>query len=219
MKDLNYTEIYDVICSAISPRPIGFISTLQCIMDEQGNKKEIKNLAPLSFCAPVSADPPSIMFSVTTPKSKTQKGGKEYKDTLMNIRENKQFVVNHVSNEFFDKVYESSEEFDREIDEFDQVGLTAIDSDYVIPKRVKESPIQLECTLIDIFDINGNNYGGTHIVVGEIIAAHIREDCQDQQEICNEQLVETVSRLGGLRYGNAKSLFAITNGVWSKDDW
>ena len=220
MKDLSYREIYDILCSAISPRPIGFISTIQCIDDGNGNIKYIKNLAPLSFCCPVTADPPSVMFSVTTPRSnKNKNGGKQYKDTLLNIRETKEFVVNHVSTEFFDKVYEASNEFERSIDEFDTVGLTAIDSKYVLPKRVKESPIQLECKLIDIISINGQNYGGSHVIIGQIIAAHIRQDCQTKDELCNEQLINTVSRLGGLRYGNAKSDFEINKGAWSKNNW
>ena len=99
------------------------------------------------------------------------------------------------------------------------MGLTAIDSEHVLPKRVKESPMQLECKLIEIISVNGDNYGGSHVIIGEIIAAHIREDVKSSDEIVNEQLTNTVSRLGGLRYGNAKCSFEINSGAWSKLNW
>ena len=44
----------------------------------------------------------------------------------------------------------ASTEFPPEYDEFIKTGLTPIDSDLVKPKRVKESPFQMECKVLEI---------------------------------------------------------------------
>ena len=78
--------------------------------------KIIRNIAPLSFVAPLTSDPCTVMFSVTTKKNGI------FKDTLVNIDKNKEFVINHCIESIFDKVFEASQEFPPEIDEFETVG-------------------------------------------------------------------------------------------------
>ena len=208
MSAISNRDKYDILCSAITPRPIVFISTID-------TKTNVKNLAPMSFAAPVTADPPSVMISITTLRSKERR----FKDTLLNIRQNGEFVVNHLTKDFFKQAYDASEEFPPEIDEFDKTGLTPLKSDKIEPFRVKESPMQMECKAIKIVDINGENYGGSYVVFGEVVATHVRTDLKVNDEKINEQMVQTVSRLGALRYGTAKVDFEMNKGTWTKDNW
>ena len=83
--DINNTEssaLYKLLTGTVIPRPIGWISTI----DTEG----VNNLAPFSFFNVVSEDPPHVMFS-------TVRTGNKNKDTLNNILENKQYVVNLVT--------------------------------------------------------------------------------------------------------------------------
>ena len=85
-----------------------------------------------------------------------------------------------------------------------KTGLTPLKSQEIKSYRVKESPIQMECKLIKIVSINGENYGGSYVVFGEIIVTHVRTDLKNNNEKINEQMIQTVSRLGALRYGTGK---------------
>ena len=81
--DINNTEssaLYKLLTVTVIPRPIGWISTI----DANG----INNLAPFSFFNVVSEDPPHVMFS-------SVRTGNKNKDTLNNILDNKQFVVEY----------------------------------------------------------------------------------------------------------------------------
>jgi len=84
---LSLQERYKYLCGAIIPRPIAWISTV----DEKG----VKNLAPCSFFAPVTSDPPTVMFSITVRSNNSKK------DTINNIESVKDFVINHVTKKKF----------------------------------------------------------------------------------------------------------------------
>eukprot|EP00494_Astrolonche_serrata_P005449 UN05465 len=109
------------------------------------------------------------MFCLTT-----KKGGVK-KDTLNNIMDTKQFVVNHVERAHFSKIFHASHEFASHVCEFSTVGLTPLPSEKIKPPRILESPIQMECELLKVVDLNGDNYGGATIVVGKILQGHVRQ--------------------------------------------
>ena len=89
----------------------------------------------------VSSDPPCVMFS-------TRRDNDTNKDTLNNVLENKQFVVNLVTENVVEQMNLTSESVGAEIDEFQLANLTPIDSVSVLPKRVKESVVHFECKMI-----------------------------------------------------------------------
>ncbi len=68
--------------ACIVPRPIGWISTV----DQQGRA----NLAPYSYFNAVADNPPMVMFSSTT----YHVDDHGLKDTIKNIEETGEFVVN-----------------------------------------------------------------------------------------------------------------------------
>ena len=125
--------LYKLLTGTIIPRPIGWISTI----DENG----INNLAPFSFFNAVGEDPPHLMFS-------TVRSGNKNKDTLNNVLQNKQFVVNLVTEETVEQMNMTSQSVDSEVDEFELANLTPIDSIFIKPKRVKESYVHFECEMV-----------------------------------------------------------------------
>jgi flavin reductase (DIM6/NTAB) family NADH-FMN oxidoreductase RutF len=128
-------EVQRLLQGGIGPRPIALVSTV--------SKEGINNLSPFSFYNVFGANPPVIAFS---PSRRGRDGS--LKDTYLNLVETKECVVQAVTYSMVEQVSLASTEYERGIDEFVKSGLTPIDSDIVKPKRVKESPFQMECILI-----------------------------------------------------------------------
>src|SRR4051812_3976439 len=77
----NHGLAFNPFKACIVPRPIAWIMS----QDGQG----VLNLAPYSYFNLVTDSPPMIMFSTTT-----QHVDQGEKDTLRNVEETKEFVVN-----------------------------------------------------------------------------------------------------------------------------
>ena len=186
------TEVYKVMIGAIVPRPIAFVSTV--------SPEGIRNLAPFSFFTGISANPPVICFS---PMVRGADGAR--KDTLQNIERTREFVVNVVSEEFVRQMNICSTEFPPEIDEFEASGLTPIPSDVVKPPRVKESHINMECTLVEIVNVSPKPLGGS-IVLGEVVRFHVDDALIDNYRIDPDKL-HAVGRMGGPSYTRTADRF------------
>ena len=134
-----HRQIYKLMTGIIVPRPIALVSTV----DAEG----IANLAPFSFFAGVGSAPPTVLFCPVLRPASTHKAG-ERKDTLRNVEETREFVINVVSEAIAAQTNLTAAEVDPEVDEFDLSGLTPQASEVVKPPRVAESPAQMECKLI-----------------------------------------------------------------------
>lgn len=176
---------------AIVPRPIAFVSTLSAA--------RVRNLAPFSFFTAVSADPPVVCFCPMV------RGNGSTKDTLNNIRETKEFVVNMVSEEISREMNLCSGEYPPDVDEFTVSGLTGAPSDVVRPARVSESPVQMECRLIEIVEISVKPLGGS-MVFGEVLRFHIKDGLADGFKIDPDRL-NAIGRMGGATYTRTRDRF------------
>jgi flavin reductase (DIM6/NTAB) family NADH-FMN oxidoreductase RutF len=204
-QQLNMVDRYKLMCAAVVPRPIAFISTIDL-------ERNIPNLAPLSFFNAVTSDPPTVMFSLTRRKDGSKK------DTLNNIERYNDFVINHVTKEIFPQCYEASTEFPPEVDEFKEVGLTPLESLKVKAPRVKESPIHMECKLHKAIEIGDGQYGSATIIVGRIVYMHVLESCYENGNIISHK-VNTISRLADMGYGTAEHKFDVHGSAWSVSNW
>jgi flavin reductase (DIM6/NTAB) family NADH-FMN oxidoreductase RutF len=185
-------DLYKLLIGAIVPRPIAFVSTC----GDDGSC----NLAPFSFFSGVASNPPSLMFSCANTPSK------EKKDTLRNIEERKEFVVNSANEWLIEPLVASAADYPYGVDEMREVGLTPVDSKIVAPPRVQEAAIQFECKLLQLVPVGDGSPGSSTVIIGEIVYAHIREDCYKDGKIPFENY-HPVSRLGGLSYGKGGELF------------
>ena len=173
------------------PRPIAFVSTL--------SPDGILNLAPFSFFNAVCANPPVVSFAsgVRLPP----------KDTLSNIRATGEFVVNIVTEEIAEKMNLTAGEYPAHVDEFAISGLTPLASDLVKPPRVSESPVNMECRLIQIVDVSTRPLGGS-LVLGEVVRFHIDPGIMNNSRIDPDKLL-AVGRMGGNEYTRTRSRFAM----------
>ncbi|WP_291134248.1 flavin reductase family protein [Flavobacterium sp. UBA7663] len=195
--DIQHTEssaLYKLLTGTVIPRPIGWISTV----DANG----INNLAPFSFFNVVSEDPPHIMFS-------TVRTGNKNKDTLNNILDNKQFVVNLVTEEVVEQMNTTSQSVASDIDEFELAGVTPIDAIYIKPKRVKESLVHFECEMVHHYFIEKHQNGGACIIIGKIITMHIDDSILMENNKINLEIYKPVARLAGSNYSKLGEIFSI----------
>lgn len=186
--------LYKLLTGTIIPRPIGWISTI--------DKDGINNLAPFSYFNMVSSDPPCVMFS-------TRRDNNQYKDTLNNVLHNGEFVVNLVTMDVVEQMNATSASVPSDVDEFELTNLTPIDSVFIKPKRVKESPIHLECEMIHHYFMDNNEGGGACIVIGKIKMIHIDDSILMENSRINLDIYKPVARLAGSNYSTLGELFSI----------
>lgn len=156
-------EIYKLMTGIIVPRPVALVSTV--------SREGAANLAPFSFFSGVGAVPPTVLFCPALREDASAPDPR--KDTLRNVEETGEFVINVVSEAIAAAANASSAEVPPEVDEFTLSGLTPIPSLVVRPPRVAESPAQMECKLLQIIYTGHTPRSGV-IVLGEIVQFHVR---------------------------------------------
>jgi flavin reductase (DIM6/NTAB) family NADH-FMN oxidoreductase RutF len=120
------------------------------------------------------------------------------KDTLRNIRETKEFVVNIVTYELREAMNLTSGEYDASVDEFELSELTPEPSKIVRPPRVGESPVSFECKLHQILDFSPKPPSGS-LVIGEIVSIHMN-DAHLKDRRLDRNSLDLIGRMGGLQY-------------------
>lgn len=183
---LSHQSIYKILTGSILPRPIGWISSI----DLDGRP----NLAPFSFFNVVCSNPPTLLFC---PMIRGVDGSP--KDTLNNVRQTGEFVVNIVTEDLLKAMNDTSIEAPSEFNEFEFAGLTLSPSVTVRPPRVLESPIHFECKVNQIVDIN-NAPGGGSIVIGTITHIHAEERVMLGTDKINLTALQPIGRLMGAAY-------------------
>ena len=177
----------------VSPRPIGWISTVSA--------DGTANLAPYSFFNALCDNPPMVMFASTGQKPDQAKG----KDSLANILATEEFAVNIVSYTLKDQMNASAASFPADVDEFEAAGLTKAAGVAINAPHVAEAPAVLECKLFKIIDLPG---AANTMVIGEVVGVHMKDDF-----IVNGQFDVTkyqpLSRLGYMDYAAVENVFSL----------
>ena len=136
------------------------------------------------------------------------------KDTLANVQENKEVVINLIDKNIVEPTSLSSVYFERGVDEFVKSGLTKISSTKVSPPRVSESPISFECKVNDVISL-GANGGAGNLIICEILMIHINKEFLDSNGDIDPLKLNLVARMGGNYYLDIKpeNLFEIKKPV------
>jgi flavin reductase (DIM6/NTAB) family NADH-FMN oxidoreductase RutF len=188
----------------VLPRPIGWISSVSA----DGHV----NLAPFSFFNAVAYVPPQVMFATT---SSHRAGGP--KDSLANIRETREFVVNLATWELRDAVNLSSAPAPREIDEFELAGVTKAPARIVQAPYVAESPVHLECVLTEIVDLPTPDPADPNtVVLGEVVGVDIAERVIIDGRV-DALALDPIARLGYDQYVRVADIFRMTRPDWPLD--
>lgn len=196
-KELPIPKLHHYLLGSIGPRPIAFASTI----DAEGNR----NLAPFSFFNVFSANPPILIFSpARSGRTNTTK------NTHDNVKAVAEVVINVVTYDMVHQMSLTSSPFEAGVDEFEKAGFTPIASDTIRPFRVKESPVQIECKVLEIKEL-GQKGGAGNLIICEVQKIHIDERVLDENQMVDQKKIDLVSRMGGNWYcrANDASMFEV----------
>ena len=196
--DLPHSELYGLLLNSVAPRPIAWVST----MSASGQL----NLAPFSFFNTVCVDPPLLAFApgLRRPKQAEANRG-EAKDTLRNIRETQEFVVNIVTYELAEAMNLTSGEYDASVNEFELAKVTPEASTVVRPPRVAESPVSFECRRYQILDFSSEPTSSS-LVIGRIVSIHVKDEHLKEGKLDRNSL-DLIGRMGGMQYTRTTQRF------------
>lgn len=172
---------YKLLTAVVVPRPIAWVSTTSA--------DGTHNLAPHSFFSIACVSPPIVQFSSVGRK-----------DSLRNVEQTREFVVNFAPEEMFEQINSTATDFPHGVSEFEAVGVAAEPSLRVKPPRVAQSPVALECVLHSTM-----LFGDSTVVFGRVVHAAVSEDVlvDGHPEI---SLMRPLSRLGKNEWGTMGEL-------------
>jgi flavin reductase (DIM6/NTAB) family NADH-FMN oxidoreductase RutF len=197
LKDMKPMEVQNFLQHAIAPRPICFASTV----DKAGNA----NLSPFSFFNLFSSNPPIVVFS---PARRVRDN--TTKHTLENVLEVPEVNISVVTYDMVQQTSLASCEFAKGTDEFAKAGFTKKTSQHIQPPGVAESPVQLECKVIEVKPL-GTEGGAGNLVICEVLVMHIDEKLLNEEGKPDQRKFDLVARMGGNWYSraNANSMFEV----------
>lgn len=182
-------DLHQYILGAVAPRPIAFASTL--------STDGVPNLAPYSFFNAFSSNPPILIFS-----SNRRVANNTTKDTLKNVEDTGEVVINVVSHAISRQMALTSIEYPPEVDEFKKAGFTPLPSTLVKPFRVAESPVQMECVVEQILPL-GEGGGAGNLIFCKIVMMHISEEILTESGRIDPHKIDLMGRMGRFYYARA----------------
>lgn len=181
-KELTPQKLHEHLLSAIAPRPIAFVSTI----DKEGNT----NLSPFSFFNVFGSNPPTLIFS---PARSGRTG--VTKNTHDNVLEVPECVVNIAHYDILNQMNLAAGMYPKGVDEFVKSGLTAVSSLKVKPPRVAECFVQFECVVKQVIE-TGQNGGAGNLIICEVVMLHINDTVLDEEGSIDPLKMKYIARLG-----------------------
>lgn len=181
-KHVPVPRMHAMLLGAVTPRPIAFASTV----DKDGNV----NLSPFSFFNCFGANPPLVIFSPA-------RRGRDntVKHTYENVQEVAEVVINIVTYDMVQQTNLASAEFPKGVNEFVKAGFTPVASEKVKPPRVGESPVSMECKVLQVIR-TGDQGGAGNLVICEVVLMHVKDEVLDADGKIDPFKLDAVARLG-----------------------
>jgi flavin reductase (DIM6/NTAB) family NADH-FMN oxidoreductase RutF len=184
--EIGIKEISNFLTSAVVPRPVAFVSTI--------NSEDQPNLSPFSFFNAFSSDPAILIFSA----AKSALTGKQ-KDTYHNVKANAECVIHIANYAMVEQLSVTSGAYTNDVNEFVKGGFTEEKSTLVKPPRVKEAPIAFECKVNQVIEL-GENGGAGNLVICEVVMIHVDESLLDENGNVLAEKLDPIARLGYNNY-------------------
>ncbi|KAI0548053.1 FMN-binding split barrel [Xylaria curta] len=207
---------YKLLISAITPRPIGFVSTRSGGANEGGNEEEETfNLAPFSYFNVLNHDPPIFTLGFSSPLSKP-------KDTLRHLVANGECTINIISEHFIEAANSTSIDAPTGCSEWAISGLTPVhDCTTVGTPRAREAIFSVECKVDSMreFDSRANpgKKSGTMVLL-EGQRFWVREDAiNEERNAIAADILRPMGRLGGITYGRTTEVIELPRPVFERD--
>lgn len=192
-ESLPVRDRYRLLISSILPRPIAWVSTV--------SPEGVFNLAPFSFFTGICANPMTLCFAPVNDRHGRKK------DTLLNVEAVKQFVVNLADDAHAAQMNQSSAPYPYGVSEFEKAGVTAAPAAKVKPPRVAESPVSMECELVQIVRLGEGALAG-NLVVGRVVHYHCKDRVWNEGRPRHQDL-GAIARMEGAWYARTTDAFEL----------
>lgn len=196
LADLEPPKRHAWLTPLIAPRPIAFVSSMSAA--------GVGNLSPFSFFAMGGGNPQSVAFCPVASRDGLPK------DTLRNVMETGEFVINIVTRAMAERVNATSAPFPYGDDEFDHVAFTRVPSTVVRPPRVEESPAHLECKVFQVVPHGTGPQHGTW-VIGEVLVLHVADAILGDDGLPDTAKLNPAARMGRQEWAEvtAQNMFVL----------
>ncbi len=196
LSKLDGGKVFSLISQSVIPRPVAWVLS--------ENYSGSYNLAPFSYFTPVCSDPPLLVFSVG------RKPDRSPKDTWLNIRERKEFVVHVPGREMLAAMNDSSASLPAGMSEVEELGLELENfSGFRLP-RLADCTIAMGC---DLYEINEVGNGRNALIMGLISRVYLSDRVVDIGENgkirIDPEKVRPVARLGGPNYAELSTIISL----------
>jgi flavin reductase (DIM6/NTAB) family NADH-FMN oxidoreductase RutF len=188
----DVVQVYQALVGVVAPRPIAWVTTIDAV----GRV----NLAPFSFFNAFGANPPVVVFSPTLRRDRSRK------DTLRNLEDVPEFVLNAAVEDLAESMNQTAKELPPGQSEAEYAGLALLPSLKVRPPRVSASPVHLECKVFRVLSV-GEGPLAANLVIGEVLLFHIDDSVLDPAGLVDPRKLRTIARLGRNFYCRSTDLF------------
>ncbi|KAL1962397.1 hypothetical protein VTN77DRAFT_9736 [Rasamsonia byssochlamydoides] len=190
---------YKLLISGIVPRPIALIST-------RSKDGKSVNLSPFSYSQVINHDPPLFTVGFVGSLEKA-------KDTLKNLTETGECVINIISEHFVEAANATSVSVPYGVSEWNIAGLHQAPCSTVQASRVKESIFSVEGKLVETKEFESRVKAGKKtgvLAIIEGIRFWVREDAiNEERSLIDLNVLRPISRLGGVAYGRTTEVIEI----------
>ncbi len=200
--ELRTSETYRLMTCLITPRPIAWVSTLSLA--------GVPNLAPFSYFQGVCSNPPTVVLGIAYNRDGSPK------DTLRNILDRREFVINHVSRPLAEAMNRTSAAYPPEVSEWPDAGVTRAPATVVAVPRVSEARASLECRLKQMVPLGLGPTGmpSSGLVIAEVVHFRVAEglisrDARGRVLPIDPGQLQAVGRLGGIAYTTTDGIFEL----------
>jgi flavin reductase (DIM6/NTAB) family NADH-FMN oxidoreductase RutF len=201
---LDRRSISALFTGMVIPRPVAWVSTM--------GKDGKRNLAPFSVFNIVSNEPPMVYFLTSFRRD----GG--VKDTLRNIRETGEFVVNLVKWDHLQAMVLTGSAMPPEEDEFEWAGLQTAPSITVAPPRIADTPVAIECKVAMIIQIGSGNLVFGNVTSFSLAEGVLKPGFEDLTAFLpgclDPAAITPVARLGGNQYARVGDIIEVRIPDW-----
>lgn len=191
---LDTQQKYQLLIGGITPRPIAWISTR--------SKEGVDNLAPYSFFTVASCNPPVLLYTQVTQRSGNNK------DTLQNLLETKECVVNIVNSALLEQMNATSAALGIKESEFSFANVEACESAHVLTKSVKNAPVRYECRLREVVKVSDLPAGGQLILL-DVTGIYV-DDALYKNDAIDQQDIDSVGKMGGNHFSLTTNTIELT---------
>lgn len=146
-------------------KPGNMLYPLPAVLVSAADPEGHDNILTIAWAGTICTNPPMVSISVRPSR---------YSYNM--IRGTGEFVINLTTRELVFAADYCGVRSGRDVDKFMELGLTREKADFVKAPMIGESPVSIECRVIEIKEL-----GSHHMFLAEVLAVHADEKYMDEQ--------------------------------------